>query len=273
MDDLKAGQYWDGNAEGWTTLSRMGFDIFRDHMNTPAFMALLPDVRGLNGLDIGCGEGNNTRLVAARGARMTAMDISPRFIRAARISPIPPISPISPISEKPIDYLQASGLTLPFRAGAFDFVMATMSLMDMPRQEEAIAEAWRVLKPGGFFQFSICHPCFQTNKWRWILDENGKREGVLCGDYFDAEQGQIEQWTFSTAPEEYKQRFPLFQVPRFPRTLTFWMNTPLETGFILERIVEPHADPETIRQHPELADTRNVAFFLILLFRKLASHA
>ena len=37
---------------------------------------MLPDVRGLAGLDIGCGEGHNTRLLAGRGARLTAIDIS-----------------------------------------------------------------------------------------------------------------------------------------------------------------------------------------------------
>ena len=37
---------------------------------------MLPDVRGLLGLDIGCGEGHNTRLLAGRGARVVAVDIA-----------------------------------------------------------------------------------------------------------------------------------------------------------------------------------------------------
>ncbi|MCX7045114.1 MAG: class I SAM-dependent methyltransferase [Candidatus Sumerlaeota bacterium] len=265
MDERRAGQCWDANAEAWTTLARMGCDVYRDRVNTPAFMAMLPDVNGLHGLDIGCGEGHNTRLVVSRGARMTALDYSLRFIRAACAPPD------TPKTENHIGYLQASGLAAPFRDRAFDFAIATMSLMDMPRQEEAIAEAWRVLKPGGFFQFSICHPCFQTNKWRWILDKQGNRKELVCGDYFDAEQGQIEHWIFNSAPEEYKRRFPRFQIPRFPRTLSFWINTLLETGFILERIAEPHADPETVRQFPQLADTRIIAYFLILRCRKPAN--
>ncbi len=52
-------------------VARAGYDVFRDHLNTPAFFALLPDVAGLSGLDIGCGEGHNTRLLARRGARVT----------------------------------------------------------------------------------------------------------------------------------------------------------------------------------------------------------
>src|SRR5215470_8616118 len=83
MDDSEAGRYWDGNAQAWTQLARQGWDIYRDALNTPAFLDLLPDVAGKRGLDIGCGEGHNTRLFAARGAQMFAIDISPTFIRLA----------------------------------------------------------------------------------------------------------------------------------------------------------------------------------------------
>lgn len=38
---------------------------------------------GRTGLDLGCGEGHNTRLLARRGARMTAIDITWRFLEAA----------------------------------------------------------------------------------------------------------------------------------------------------------------------------------------------
>ena len=64
-------------------LSRAGYDVYRDYLNTPAFFAILPDVRGLIGLDIRCGEGHNTRLLAHRGARVMGIDASPTFIRYA----------------------------------------------------------------------------------------------------------------------------------------------------------------------------------------------
>jgi hypothetical protein len=69
MDHRDAGTYWNENAEAWTRLSRAGYDVYRDGLNTPAFLALLPDVRGLRGLDIGSGEGHGTRLLAARVLR------------------------------------------------------------------------------------------------------------------------------------------------------------------------------------------------------------
>ncbi len=56
-DDEKTGMFWEQNAEAWTVLSEKGYDIYRDHVNTPAFLKMLPAVAGLRGLDVGCGEG------------------------------------------------------------------------------------------------------------------------------------------------------------------------------------------------------------------------
>ena len=73
MDHREVGRYWNDNAEAWTELARAGCDVYRDYLNTPAFLAMLPDVRGLSGVDIGCGEGHNTRLIAQRGARLVGI--------------------------------------------------------------------------------------------------------------------------------------------------------------------------------------------------------
>ena len=82
MDHEEVGRYW--NADVWTELSRAGYDVYRDYLNTPAFLETLPEVAGLSGLDIGCGEGHNTRRLARRDARMTAVDIAERFVAHAR---------------------------------------------------------------------------------------------------------------------------------------------------------------------------------------------
>jgi ubiquinone/menaquinone biosynthesis C-methylase UbiE len=260
MDDREVGRMWDENAEVWTQLSRAGCDVYRDRVNTPAFLAMLPNVDGLRGLDIGCGEGHNTRLLAQRGAAMTALDISATFIRHARQTEC----------EQPlgIDYQIASGAELPFGVRTFDFAVAFMSLMDMAEPDRTIREAFRVIKPGGFFQFSITHPCFQTPLWRWIRDESGKKVGVVCGEYFDQKPGRICEWIFSNIPAELKGTLRTFKIPVFDRTLSAWLNLLLDTGFRIERVVEPSADEKTTVECPAVADTRTVAYFLIVRCRK-----
>ena len=260
MDHREVSGYWEANAEAWTQLARAGYDTSRDYVNTPAFLAMLPAVNARTGLDIGCGEGHNTRLLAQRGARMTAVDIAPTFLRHA--SDLERHQPLG------IRYQCANAVALPFPDATFDFATSFMCLMDAAEPERAIGEAYRVIKPGGFFQFSITHPCFQTKLWRWVHDEQGRRLGVVCGQYFDHEDGRVDEWLFGAAPAELKQKFGKFRIPRFDRTLTEWMNTLLDAGFVIERFCEPTVADELLRRHPNLADHRAIAYFLTIRCRK-----
>jgi ubiquinone/menaquinone biosynthesis C-methylase UbiE len=260
MKHTEVKRYWDGNADAWTRLSRAGYDVYRDHLNTPDFFAMLPEVEGLSGLDIGCGEGSNTRLLAGRGARVTAFDVSEIFIRHA-------IRPSAPEQSK-ADYLVASAVEVPFADATFDFATGFMSFMDIPETDAVLAEAYRVLKPGAFLQFSITHPCFDLKHRRNLRDENGVAYAVEVGGYFENLQGDVDEWLFSAAPPEAKAGVANFRIPRFTHTLSHWLNLLIGKGFILERVEEPRPDDETVREHPVIQDARVVAFFLIIRVRK-----
>jgi len=260
MDHKEVSRYWDENAEAWSILSEAGYDTYRDHLNTPAFLRMLPPVAGLSGLDIGCGSGHNTRLVAHMGAHMTALDGSRVFLRHAAGENAGPAYPIR--------YLEASAVELPFPAASFDFATAFMSFMDIPETEAVIAEAHRVLKPGGFLQFSITHPCFDTPYRLLLRDEQGRPRAFEIGGYFTELDGDVAEWSFSAAPPEVREKYPRFKTPRFTRTLSRWVNLLLDTGFALERMDEPCPDEETVRRAPNLADARLIAYFLIIRVRK-----
>lgn len=58
-------------------------DLGRDPILS-SMLALLGDVAGRAVLDAGCGEGFLSRVLAARGARVTGIDLSPRLIQMAR---------------------------------------------------------------------------------------------------------------------------------------------------------------------------------------------
>ena len=260
MDIREVVRYWESNARAWTTMSRQGWDVYRDALNTPTFFAMLPDVDRRSGLDIGCGEGHNTRLLAERGARMAGIDLVPTFIGYAQER-----ERQQPVG---IKYLIGNAQTLPFAPERFDFATAFMSLMNTPRFELALSEAWRVLRPGGFLQFSITHPCFFPPHRRNVLNDRGERYAVELARYFDRADGEIERWTFSAAPAAVRSSYLPFEIPRFHRTLSEWMNAALDAGFTIERIAEPYADEATAQRIPHIADTRIVPYFLHVRCRK-----
>ncbi|MFO0981077.1 MAG: class I SAM-dependent methyltransferase [Planctomycetota bacterium] len=260
MNHEQAGRYWNGNADAWTKLARAGYDVYRDHLNTPAFLELLPDVTGRVGLDIGCGEGHNTRLLARRGARMTAIDIAEKFIAHARQAEAQ-----LPLG---IDYRVASAVELPFAAATFEFATGFMSFMDIPETGRVLAEAFRVLKHGGFLQFSISHPCFDTPHRRNLRDARRITYALEVGDYFRNLDGEITEWLFGAAPPHLKAGLPKFRTPRFTRTLSQWLNLLVDTGFQLERVTEPRPSDATVRACPDLQDAQVVSYFLHVRGRK-----
>src|SRR5919108_2365905 len=260
MDHNEVRRFWNTNANAWTKLARAGYDVYRDYLNTPAFFAMLPNVEGLSGLDIGCGEGHNTQLLAKRGARVTAIDIAEDFIAHARQA-----EAHEPLG---IDYRVASAVALPFADATFDFATGVMSLMDIPETDRVLAEACRVLKPGGFLQFSISHPCFDTPHRRNLRDANGLTYAIEVGDYFRNLAGEVAEWLFGAAPLHVTQGLPKFKTPRFTRTISQWLNLLIDTGFRLERVAEPRPSDDTVRACPALQDAQVVAYFLHIRVRK-----
>lgn len=264
MTRAEAAACWEANAETWTRHARAGLDVYRDCVNTPAFLVMLPPVNGLLGLDVGCGEGGNTRQLARRHARMTALDVSPTFLRHARDT-----EKSTPLG---IRYVRADAACLPFTARAFDFATAFMSLMDMPHQAQALAEIHRVLRPGGFLQFSILHPCFMPPHRRVIREPgSGAPLAIEVGGYFTNIDGRVDRWWFGGVSAEERARVPSFQEPRFHRTLSAWLNLVIATGFTLECLGEPSVDEAMAEAVPAVADTRVAPLFLHVRGRKPAA--
>lgn len=260
MDAREVAAHWESNAETWTIYSRAGYDRYRDALNTPAFLDMLPPVTGLKGLDLGCGEGTNTREVVRLGAQMIGLDIAPTFLRHARET-----EAHDPLG---IDYVLGDGQTLDFPDATFDFVTAFMSMMDMADQQHMLNGVHRILKPGGFLQFSILHPCFVPPTRKTVRNEAGEAVAVQIADYFDETDGRIERWLFSAIPAEERGRLTPFSIPRFHRTLTSWVSMIVEADLTIEAFGEPIASLDVALAEPVVADTRVVPIFLHIRARK-----
>jgi ubiquinone/menaquinone biosynthesis C-methylase UbiE len=260
VDHENVKRYWNGNAETWTKLARAGYDVYRDYLNTPAFFQILPEVKGLNGLDIGCGEGHNTRLLAQKGAHVTAIDISDIFTHHAKLE--------NEIKGLKINTLISSAISLPFTSQSFDFATGFMSFMDIKQTGIVIGESYRILKPNGFLQFSITHPCYDTPHRRQLRNEKGLVYAIEVGDYFHELDGEISEWLFSAAPAEVKIGLPTFKVPRFTRILSSWINIIVSKGFLIERMEEPRPSDEVVKKCPNIQDAQVVPYFLHIRVRK-----
>lgn len=262
MDSSQVAAHWEANAENWTQLARSGHDVFRDELNSPAFFRMLPSVAGSQGLDVGCGEGANTRQLARVGARMHAVDIAPTFIQRAKEEEIS-----HPLG---IRYQVADAIDLPFGSAEFDFVTAFMSLMDLPDPAQALREASRVLRPNGFLQFSILHPCFATPHRKVVRDATGKAKAVEVTDYFAPPDGHLEHWWFTSLSEAQRALVQPFVTPVFHRTLSGWLSMVIDAGLTVEALHEPTVDAQSTPMPMVVEDTRIAPLSLQVRARKVA---
>jgi SAM-dependent methyltransferase len=144
-------QGWEGRADQWLAWARTpGFDAYWSYRD--AFFALVPPPGGRT-LEIGCGEGRVSRDLTARGHRVTALDASPTLLDAARER------------ESAVEYVLGHAEALPFADASFDVVVAYNVLMDVADMPAAVAEAARVLSPGGCFCVCVTHPFSDAGRW------------------------------------------------------------------------------------------------------------
>jgi SAM-dependent methyltransferase len=97
-------------------------------------------------LDIGSGLGGPARYLADRfNCRVTGIDLTPAFVEAAeRLTGIVGM-------EDDVAFEQGDGQQLPYRDDTFDGVISQHVTMNVENRSRYILEAFRVLKPGGFF--------------------------------------------------------------------------------------------------------------------------
>lgn len=162
---------WEDRAADWLAWARAPeFDAYWGARDV--FFGLLPPAGAGRTLEVGCGEGRVSRDLAARGHSVVAVDASPTLLAAAAAA--------HPEGE----YLAGDAEALPFEAASFDLVIAYNVLMDVADMPLAVAEAARVLRPGGRFCACVTHPFTDAGAW----EEDGTfavRDSYLAGGPFD----------------------------------------------------------------------------------------
>lgn len=253
---------WDKSVESWSDFVRAGKDFYRDEMNNPAFFKLLGSVRGTKTLDLACGEGSNTRILATMGANVTGADFSEKMIQAARKT--------EEREKQGIRYKVSDAADLrDFSDDSFELVTCFMAMMDIDDYGKAIAEVARVLKKRGRFVFSMTHPCFEwggvgtdgrpvLGDWKYKEGQEAGREPLYyeITDYFTRVTVRV--------PWEMKRLLKPFVSTSFHRTLTDYSEALFKAGLLIRRIAEPKPTESGPSKHPNLKKHMKVPHSIII---------
>ncbi len=207
----------------------------------PVLRGMLPDLRGLKILDLGCGFGWFCRWTREQGvAEAVGIDVSEKMLARARAATLDPA----------IAYRRADMEHLQLAPASFDLIYSSLALHYIERLSDLLAQVHRALVPGGRLVFSAEHPVFTApTEPGWAMTAGGHKAWAL--------DGYLEEGPRSTdwlAKGVIKQH----------RTIATYLNMLLGLGFTLNRVEEWGPTPEQIAAKPIWADERRRPPFLLL---------
>ena len=164
---------WDRQGPLWTTWARTpGHDSFA-HFHGERFFELLPPPGRLT-VDLGAGEGRVARALRSRGYTVFEVEGSEYLARAN-----------AELTTGCV--IRADAARIPLRDGIADLATAFMSMHDVDEMHRAIAEAARILEPGGHVGMAIVHPMNSAGKFEQAAPGRPERDRrfVIEGSYVD----------------------------------------------------------------------------------------
>lgn len=203
----------------------------------PATVSLLPDVAGMRVLDAGCGPGVYSELLASRGARVTAVDVSPAMVEQARRRLGRNVEVLEANLEEPLTFAESE---------SFDLIVSPLMLDYVADLGQVFGEFHRILRAGRCLVFSIGHP---------------------FGDFVRHDQGSY----FDTrlVQERWRGFGGEVTVPFFRRPLQAVTDPLFQADFSMDRLLEPVPTDEFRQAEPaEYERIKKEPCFMVIRARK-----
>ena len=232
---------WEQHAVWWQEGFTNGADAEYVEQILPLATALLGGYDRV--LDVGAGEGQISRLVAAGGSSVV-VGVDParaQMAEAARRGGGPV-------------YLRSMASGLPFGDSSFDAVVACLVFEHIEAVDEALGEVARVLTDGGRFACFLNHPLIQTPGSGWVDDQimEPPEQYWRIGPYLveSIESEEVAKGVF---------------LPFVHRPVSRYVNAMADHGLSLRRMHEPAPPEGFLERAAEYRDAATIPRLLVLV--------
>ena len=233
---------WEQHAGWWQREFTDGADPEYEEQILPLVDRHLASARRV--LDVGCGEGQVARRLAAQGVEVVGLDPTPSQVVEARLRGGGPV------------YAQSAAEQLPVRSASFDAVVMCLVLEHLDPFEPAIHEIARVLEPGGRFVLMLNHPLLQTPGSGWIDDHILEEQYWRVGPYL-RDDSRMEEVA------------PGIELPFMHRPLSRYVQVMGEVGLLIEDMDEPAPPPGFLATAWEYEEAASIPRLMLLRARRV----
>ncbi len=241
----------DSSTESWNKVGIEWYesiqtDAKRIHFVMPFIMQQMQDVSGKVILDIGCGEGGYSRVLAHKRAKMTSVDCSIIAIDYAK----------QKAADENLDiahHIRNSNNLYDIKDNTFDIVLCANMLMDCEDLDGTVKEISRVLKCGGKVFISVLHPCFNGKNIKWSGGDVVPQ--VVVQNYF--------------SPTEWEAPIDgMGAVVWRHRTLQDYVKVFIKNGLSIIDLNEPIPTNEQMEKSPRIEWLSKIPMFLFMELKK-----
>lgn len=232
--------------KNYTSLRETGV-TYNDFIEQPAIKSLISALKDKTVLDLGCGTGQFANYCVEKGAaKVLAVDISKNMIDKA----------MKENNHEKIEYHCSPIEDFQFNHQTFDLIISSLAIHYIEDYDSLITKISQLLKDGGEFIFSTEHPIVTARKDmnNWVRDEGGNKLHWAV-DHYQEEGIRKEYWYIDG-------------VIKYHRTISTLLNTLIEKGLVLEKVVEPTSIASGLEKMPKVINEERKPSFLVIKAKK-----
>lgn len=221
---------WDTNAEARHKQIISKIDISYHKILIPTILRLTGDIRNKRVIDVGCGSGYLTAILATKSFHTVGVDPSKEMIRIAKRE-------YEHIPRLEFFNLSIKDFSRQYTGPRFNVAVSNMSLVTIPNLDEAISAISSLLKQGDIFAINITHPCFY-NQYREYESTNNFKYHIP----------HAQRGTFIISADSVGLPSP---TTHFHRPLQEYFRSLRDAHFIVEELIEPFPSQKVEELYPK----------------------
>jgi len=219
---------WDQIAELRSRQIREGRDISYSNVLVPTLMELIESRNSTRTLDVGCGCGHLTELLAKVSSRVVGLDISRTSIALAKVY-------CSDLKNVELVHSSIEDYAEPATREPFTLAVANMSLMTVLDLRSVLMSIAKLLVPSGHLVFTITHPCFWPLYWNYPEEWYRYSEEIIIEAPFTISLDRSETCVTTHVHRPLQSYFARLN----------------DAGFVTEYVKEPMPAPDIETLYPK----------------------